>query len=72
MFKIWCHDERPGILTNKIAGDGLVLFSMIAQVGYGSKHVKLDLVRHGEPGFLERHCRVLFGDKKGRGATRKF
>ena len=52
-FKMRGYGGRTGILTNKIAGDCLVLLNMIARVGYGGEHVELDLVHHGKSGFLE-------------------
>ena len=66
--------ERTGILTNKIAGDGLVLFSVVTRVGYGGKHIELDLVYYGKSGFLEfgRHRQAWLRKGKGGGATRKF
>jgi len=73
MFKIWCCDEQTGILTNKVAGDGLVLLRVITQVRYGGKHIELDLICDGKSGLLElgRHCQVgTPGEEKGtRGDT---
>jgi len=60
MFKIRHRDEQTGKLTNKIAGDGLVLLNMIAQVRYGGEHIKFDLVRDSKSGLVElgRHRKV--------------
>ena len=45
MYKIMQYcGECTGLLTNKIAGDDIVLLSMIAQVRDGGKHIKLNLI----------------------------
>jgi len=68
-FKIWCCHERIGTLTNEIAGDGLILFSMVARLRYGGEHIELDLACDGKPGFHElgRRCRVPDEREKGAG-----
>ena len=70
MFKIWCCDGQIGALTNKIAGDGLVLLRMVARPGYGGKHIELDLACNGKSGFHElwRCCHVSAeGEEETRG-----
>jgi hypothetical protein len=67
-----CHrNEWTGTLTSKIAGDGFVLFSMIAPLGYRGKHVELDLICNGESGLLElrRHRQVRSEEKGARGGA---
>ena len=67
-FEMRYSGGRTGILTNEIAGDGLVLLSMITETRYCGKHIELDLVRDGKSGFLEfgRHCQVRSEEKATR------
>lgn len=68
MYKIWYRDSRVGTLTDKIAGDCLVLLGMVAQVRYGGEHVELDLICNGKSGLVEPggHCKECSPEDRGK------